>query len=74
MKLQAHWRARKPKEKKKQANHENSTWKLPNHKLAKSSYKIEVKEEHKTSFNDSGRNMLIKGHTKKFFKENFKPP
>ena len=74
LKLQAFCRARRPKEKKKEVIHKNSTWKLPNHKLVESSNKIEVKEEHKSSFNDSGRNMLIKGHTKKFFKENFKPP
>ena len=74
MKLQAHWRARRPKEKKKQANHENSIWKLPIDKKAELSSKLEVKEAYKSSQFDGGRDMLIQGHKKKFFKENFKPP
>ena len=34
LKLQAFWRARRPKEKKKGANTKNSTWKLPFYKKA----------------------------------------
>ena len=74
LKLEAFWRARRPKEKKKQAIHKNSTWKLPSEKRAELSSQIEVEEENKSSQIDGGRIMLINGHLLKLYKENFKPP
>ena len=74
LKLQAHWRARRPKEKKKGATPRNSTLKhsiLEKAELLKGNL---VKEDHQSSTFEGGRNKFIKGHKSKFFKENFKPP
>ena len=75
LKLQAFWRARRPKEKKKGANTKNSTWKLPFYKKAELIKWNHVEEELKSFHDKSGQDMLINGYTKNmFFKENFKPP
>ena len=67
MKLQAHWRVRRPKEKKKGANDKNSTRKLPLPKMVELLKKEYLEKELNCVLNESGRNMLIKGHNKKFF-------
>ena len=74
LKLQARWRARRPKEKKKGATPRNSTLKhsiLEKAELLKGNL---VKEDHQSSTFEGGRTKFIKGHKSKFFKENFKPP
>ena len=67
LKLQAFWRARRPKEKKKGANTKNSKELL----VVALNY---VEEELNGVLDTSGQKQLIQGHNKKFFKENFKPP
>ena len=74
MRLKAHGRARRPKEKKRGANPTKSTWMLPHHKKAELVKEDHVEKKLNCVLNWSGRNMLIKDHNKKFLKENFKPP
>ena len=74
LKLQAFWRARRPKEKKKGANTRNSTWKLPFYKKVELIKWNHVEEELKSFHDKSGHDMLINGHLLKLYKENFKPP
>ena len=74
MRLKAHGRARRPKEKKRGANPTKSTWMLPHHKKAELVKEDHVEKKLNCVLNGSGRNMLIKDHNKKFFKENFKTP
>ena len=74
LKLQAYGRARRPKEKKKGTTHKNSSRKLPFSKVAELLKEDYEEKKLNCVLNKSGRNMLINGHNKKFFKENFKPP
>ena len=72
LKLQAHWRARRPKEKQKGAPSCYSTW---THLLLEKARLLQwnlVTEEHSASIFADGR--TIQDHKRKFFKENFKPP
>ena len=72
LKLQAHWRARRPKEKQKGAPSCYSTW---THLLLEKARLLQwnlVTEEHSVSIFADGR--TIQDHKRKFFKENFKPP
>ena len=72
LKLQAHWRARRHKEKQKGAPSCYFTW---THLLFEKVRLLQwnlVTEEHLASIFADGR--TIQDHKRKFFKENFKPP
>ena len=79
LKLQAHGRARKPKEKKGRRTKSGKKHKAK----AQSSEEANLEARARVSHDDfkttvpqvkSGRITLIQSHNKKFFKENFKPP
>ena len=72
LKLQAHWRARRPKEKQKGAPSCYSTWTYLLLEKARLLQWNLVEEEHSASIFADGR--TIQDHKRKFFKENFKPP
>ena len=73
LKIQAHGRVRRPKEK-RGATTEHSTLKLPFYKKGELLGLDSVEEELYNFHNKGGRTNITTGHKKKHFKEDLKPP